>query len=288
MQEEHSPDFILAGVPKGATTWIHECFREHPEIYVPETDSLNFFETGYHRGIDTYREHFAAAEADQIVGESSPAYLGDPHAPERIADHLSDVTLLFSLRNPIDRAFSQWWHGYSDRYWTYEFEEIFQQYPPYQMWVTPGFYDRYLGRFERYFDADQLEVFFFDDLVADDAAFIREVFAAVGADPDFVPSTVGEKVNVAHYQGPNLLKRARNWIQNNASETARRVLSPIVSTTSGFMLDRSTYEDGMDPAVREQLERVYRDDVEALMERTERDLSGWFDYLEPRVPAAAT
>jgi hypothetical protein len=286
MQDERSPDFILAGVPKAATTWIHECFREHPDIYVPESDTLNFFETTYHRGIDSYRANFAGANSDQIVGESSPASLGDPLAPQRIADHLPDVTLLFSLRNPVDRAFSQWWHGYSDRYWTYEFEEIFQQYPPYQMWVTPGFYDHYLDRFQDYFDDDQLNVFFFDDLVDDDDAFISEIFAAVGADPDFEPSTVGEKVNEAHYEGSTLLKRTRNWVQNNASATARRILSPFVSTTSAFALDRSTYEDGMGPEMREQLEQIYREDVVSLMERTDRDLSGWFEHVELPTPAA--
>lgn len=286
MEEAKSPDFVLAGSPKAATTWIHECFLEHPGIFVPETDSLKFFDTTYHRGIDSYREQFSEADPEQVVGESSPSYLLDHHAPQRIAKHLPDATLLFSVRNPVDRAFSQWWHGYSDRYWTYEFEEIFQQHPPYQLWATPGFYDFHLSRYEEHFQDDQLHVFFFDDLVADDGAFIGEIFDTVGVDPDFMPSMIGETVNEAHHQGPNLLKRTRNWVQNNASKTARRVLSPFVSGTSSILLDRSTYEEGMAPEMRKQLEQVYREDVEALMERTGRDLSHWFEYVEPDVPDA--
>lgn len=287
MTEIPSPEFILAGVGKAATTWIHEGFREHPEIHVPETDSLGFFDTTYHRGIETYREQLAGADPEQVVGESSPSYLIDPLAPERIAEHYPDVTLLFSVRNPVDRAFSHWWHGYSDRYWTYEFEELTEQYPPYQMWVTPGFYDHHLRRYEQQFDDDQLNVVFFDDLVADDAAFIRDIFETVGVDPDFSPSTVVETVNEAHFKGPNILKRTRNWVEYNAGEAARTVLRPFVSATSAFALDRSRYDEGMDPEMRRQLEAIYRDDVEALMARTGRDLSGWFEHVDLDVPAAA-
>lgn len=282
MQDEREPDFILAGVSKGATTWIHECFMEHPEIAVPQTDQLGFFNTRYHRGIADFWGDMPT-DTDKIIGESSPTYFPVPYAAGRIADHFPDVTLLFCLRNPVERAFSHWWHGYSDRNFTYEFEEMFQNYPGYQMWVTPGFYDYHLKRFERHFDDDQINIVFFDDLVDDNCAFISNIFKIVGADPDFTPSLVGEKSNEAHYQGPSIVKRGRNWVRNNAPGTMRLALSPFVSATRTLLLDRSTYEEGMDPEIRAQLETIYWDEIRGVMERTGRDLSHWFEHVDPPI-----
>jgi hypothetical protein len=36
----------------------------------------------------------------------------------------------------------------------------------------------------------------------------------------------------------------------------------------------------MDPEIQRQLEQVYRDDVAGLEERTDRDLSHWFEYVD--------
>lgn len=279
--DEVQPDFILAGVGKAATTWVYECLADHPGVHLPDTDSLNFFDLAYHRGMGWYTEALAGGQPRAVVGEATPGYLIDPHAARRIATHCPDATLLFCLRNPIDRAFSHWWHGKSDGYWTYDFDEIFDNYPPYQMWVTPGYYDYHLSRFDEYFDEDQRHVLFFDDLVADDAAFISKVFSIVGVDPDYTPAPVGERVNEAHYAGPNLFKRGRNWVQNNASAAVERVLSPGVSLVRELFLDKSAYERGMDPEVRAQLEEIYRTDIHRLEDRTGRDLSHWFQETEP-------
>lgn len=151
------------------------------------------------------------------------------------------------------------------------------------MWVTPGFYDYHLKRFERHFDDDQINIVFFDDLVDDNCAFISNIFKIVGADPDFTPSLVGEKSNEAHYQGPSIVKRGRNWVRNNAPGTMRLALSPFVSATRTLLLDRSTYEEGMDPEIRAQLETIYWDEIRGVMERTGRDLSHWFEHVDPPI-----
>jgi hypothetical protein len=58
--------------------------------------------------LEEYRELFAAAQSDQVVGEISTTYYADPKSARLIHGLLPDVKILAILRNPIDRAFSDY------------------------------------------------------------------------------------------------------------------------------------------------------------------------------------
>jgi len=50
MSEIPLPDFIIAGPQKCATTWMYHCIYEHPQVLMPETDAVNYFNMNYHKG----------------------------------------------------------------------------------------------------------------------------------------------------------------------------------------------------------------------------------------------
>src|SRR3546814_15036318 len=68
----------------------------------------HYFSTEFHRGPDWYEDFFAAADADQVVGEKSADYLAHPEAARRIAQRLPEARLVVPLRNPIARASSDY------------------------------------------------------------------------------------------------------------------------------------------------------------------------------------
>ena len=103
-------DFFLLGVPKAASSWIYYCFKEHPDIYVPDKDSLRYFDLKYHKGLSWYGKYFEQANEQQVVIDPSPTYFRSPVAPKRIADNFPDANFILCLRNPVDRAFFQFWH----------------------------------------------------------------------------------------------------------------------------------------------------------------------------------
>jgi hypothetical protein len=279
--ENTPPDFILAGIGKSATTWIYNCLKDHPEVYVPtETDSVNYFDINYHRGVEWYDDHFSECNGEEVIGEATPSYLIDEKAAERVSEDIPGVKLIFCLRNPVDRAFSHWWHGKSQSYWSYDFEEIFDSYPPYQMWVTPGFYDHHLSKFDEYFDEIQMEIKFFDDLVEDDKSFIQDIYSDISVDDSYVPKHAGSKVNEAALSGPEMLNRTKRFVEENAPPTIVEGIRPAWENVKGIVEDRNEYEEGMDEDIRENLEEVFVDDVRNLSERVDRDLSDWFRYVE--------
>jgi hypothetical protein len=279
MSDDGLPEFVLAGTTKAASTWIYECFEDHPDIATHTDDTLCYFDMNRHRNIDWYRDQFDPSP-QQVVGEASPTYMYSAGTPKRIADTLPDVDLVFCLRNPVDRAFSHWWHGYSEGLWNYEFDAAIEEPPPYQMWIEPGYYDQYLETFEDHFDRDQMHVWLFDDLVADSESFITEIFDTVGVDSEYIPTPVGNTSNEARSAAPDMYQDAVRWMRKNISDEINSALRPAWESFRWLIEDTSPYEGGIDPEVRAELEHIYADDMRALSSRLSRDLDHWFNHIE--------
>ncbi len=114
------PDFIIIGTQKGGTTSLYRYLIEHPNVAPIYVKEPHFFDIYYHKGLGWYRSHFPTAiekyyaryvrKHDLITGEASPYYLFHPSAAQRVAKTLPKAKLIMLLRNPIDRAYSQYQH----------------------------------------------------------------------------------------------------------------------------------------------------------------------------------
>jgi hypothetical protein len=124
------PDFLVAGVPKAGTTALHAALSLHPGLYLSPIKEPKFFLTdgppptrGGPGDALTYREHvwerdkyealFDAAPPGVRRGEATPLYLYDPDAMRRIHDLIPDVKLIVIIRDPVERAHSNWTHLWS-------------------------------------------------------------------------------------------------------------------------------------------------------------------------------
>jgi len=292
MPESSLPDFVVAGTQKCATTWLYRCLDDHPDIFVPDTDSVGYFNMNYHKGDGWYRDFFSEHDDEDIVGEESPGYLRDRRVPERMADTVPDAKLIFMVRNPVDRAFSHYWHEKSKSKINFEFEEVFENYDLFQNWVEPGFYYQNIQRFDEHFPGERIKVMFFRDLAEDDEEFIKEAYSFVGVDPNHTPEFLNEKVNESRSRlNIEALNRAYyksfNIIQENAPQRIKDVLRPAhkaMVSDGGILTGKSEYERGMREKTREKLELIFADDVKKFSSYVNRDLSHWFKHSEIDLP----
>ena len=121
------PDFLVIGAPKAGTTALHASLAAHPQLYLSAVKEPKFFlsdgpprREGGPGDRQTYGEHvwrpadyaalFAGAPPGALRGEATPFYLHDLAAHDRIAAALPDVRLIAVLREPVDRAYSNWAH----------------------------------------------------------------------------------------------------------------------------------------------------------------------------------
>lgn len=111
------PDFLIIGAAKAGTTSLYKWLGDHPSVVPAGRKEINFFSYFWYRGSDWYRSHFPL-ERDlrehagmrpgrQLTGEASPSYLLHYRAPERARKLVPDVKLIVQLRDPVDRAYSQ-------------------------------------------------------------------------------------------------------------------------------------------------------------------------------------
>ena len=105
------PDFLGIGTQKGGTTYLHGLLQQHPQVHLAQPKELHYFSLHHQRGLDWYGRHFEAAAARQRCGEVTPYYLFHPLAAERIAAELPAVKLIALLRDPVERALSQYFHS---------------------------------------------------------------------------------------------------------------------------------------------------------------------------------
>ena len=106
------PDFLIIGAQRSGTTALHHLLADHAGIRAPVRKEINFFTHNFHRGIGWYRAHFPISllrgERSWLTFESTPYYLYYPLAARRAHTILPHGRLIAILRNPVDRAFSQY------------------------------------------------------------------------------------------------------------------------------------------------------------------------------------
>lgn len=105
--------FLGVGAQKAGTTALASFLRAHPQLLVPKSKELHFFDKaenfGKARGsYASYHRKFGWVSSGRICGEFTPSYMRVPEAPQQIAAYNPDIRLIFLLRNPADRLYSQW------------------------------------------------------------------------------------------------------------------------------------------------------------------------------------
>ena len=182
------PNFLVCGTMKGGTTSLYYYLKAHPEIYLPPTQEVHFFDLHFHKGIEFYKKHFSRAkEKHKAIGEVTPAYMYLDEIPERIHETLPDTKLIFLLRNPVTRAYSHYWHALTR--WGVEylpFEKAIEVEPErisrgrrhkiYYSYLDRGKYALQLKRFRKYFDREQMLILTTEEFKSNPKKDLESIF----------------------------------------------------------------------------------------------------------------
>jgi hypothetical protein len=283
---------VIIGAHKGGTVWLSDCLREHPDVYMsPEVHELFFFDRYFDRGVEWYANYFRGYGGQQRIGEATSTYLADPLAPRRLRQVLPRATLIVSLRNPIDRAWSRYLHLWrkGDIPAGLRFSQACAAVPDI---VASGEYFRCLRGWRELFPAERLHPLVLDDARDDPFGHLRRLYQILGVDPEFRAAKTTGRSNQHHT--PRSLRAAK--LAYHVSRSLHRAgLHPVVERLKALGVQRLVLSGGHDtakeppPMTRADLQRLrahYRADVEALSELTGRDLVRlWLDGEAGRTAA---
>jgi hypothetical protein len=277
-QVQSAATFAVIGPGKAGTTWMYSLLKVHPEVCVAAAKETMFFDANYHRGVDWYHRFYEACDGQAAVGEVCNSYIFSEEAPGRMHAYNPAMKLVTSLRNPIDRAFSNYLFWLRNAQVTGSFEDTVVARPEL---LVQGLYAMHLERYLAHFPAGQLLVLAFDDLKGDPLAFARRLLEFLEVDPEHVPEVAGEKVLGA--SRPR--SRAAARVVKQAAVAVRRVGMPdVVTRVKSSALPRllyRQYSDGDYPSMRAEsraeLISYFAADVARLSELTGRDYAAlWF------------
>lgn len=218
------PDFLIIGAQKCGTSSLHAQLALHPEVRAPLTKEVHYFDIKYHRGPQWYRAHFPIKDRLHAAGgwktfESSVCYLYWDFVPERIVSLLPDVRLIAVLRDPVERAYSQYQMSWRRNAETLSFEEAIaieeerlapeqarmSREPRFhsrvarqQSYVSRGRYAEQIERWLRYVPRERLLVLDSRELAAERQRVHAEILSFLGITPATIPDT--EDRNVGEYE----------------------------------------------------------------------------------------
>lgn len=229
---------LLVGAQRCGTTYLGAALDAHPHITLarpsrPEPKVWCDAELAA-RGHASYdATWFAHAGDDQLLLDKSTSYLEDPEAPARAADALGEPHVVAVLRDPVQRAVSNWRfstdHGLEDR----GLEDALradlageQAWDPATTSVSPfayvrrGRYADHLPPWTSTFPATT-HLVLLEDLLADPSV-LTGLVTALGVDPALTPAPAGEPVNRSTAATPVLGETLRGTLEEyyEASDAA--------------------------------------------------------------------
>lgn len=195
--EQRHPDFLVIGAQRGGTTWLFRCLKEHPEIFLPEQKELHFFYKNHDKGIKWYLDQFSGALKEKAVGEISPEYISSDESPRLIKEYFPDIRLILFMRNPVERAFSEYSMrkrgGREDREFARAVSEDYS-------YVTKGLYFRHISRYLEFFPREAMCLIKYDDICSNPLDQLRKIFAFLGVGTEFVSGYLNKRCNVNYAQ----------------------------------------------------------------------------------------
>lgn len=259
------PTFLYIGTSKAGSTWLFNALAVHPQVYLASSKGLYYFDQHFDRGEDWYQRQFAGAGAQPARGEVSHSYLSSPQVPTRIAAFNPRILLLACLREPVDRAFSDYLDLVKNGQHDGSFESALERFP---RLVDRGRYASHLHRYGEHFDRDQLHISLFDDLRADAQAYADSVFGFLGVDRLELPaSTLARRMPAGRMRNPTAAaaaKQASQLVQRVGLERLRSRVKRSTLVRQALYRPYAGDRPTVDPRTAAQLRAVFAPEVAEL------------------------
>jgi hypothetical protein len=272
------PDFLVVGPPRTGTTWLHGVLY-HRACLPERTKETHFFDMFYSKGIDWYRAYFRHCAHEAIAGEVTPTYFSLAHVRERIARDLPGCKIVCTLRDPVARAWSWYRVLHREGRIRADFEDEIRHGNEPQL-REANRYAFHLRAWRELFGADNVGVFFYDDLVADPQNFADSLLGFLDLPPVKITPEVAAHLmrNEANSDCriPSLAYRA--WRLRIRLKSMRA--DGAVERLERLGLWRFCFSGGgpfatLAPQAEARLRNFFAPEIEALEEMLGRDLSAW-------------
>jgi hypothetical protein len=280
--EEILPNFFIVGARKCGTTSLYHYLKRIPGVYMSPVKELFYFAPhavqndtfDVIRDKKEYLRLFENARGYIAVGEATPIYLWDPDSPKLIRQAVPNARIIILLRDPIERAYSQYLRviKYSGMKASF-YDELMRDYKSQeklygrsQLYVELGMYYEQVKRYFDTFGREQVKVIVFEEFIQHIEQTVNEVLAFLGVNytvtaairghynPDSVPRSPLSRLVFAFFRW----LRARNV---KFYKILALLPDSLVQSAPEKILFKRTQKPKIDPKAVKFLQEIYYDDV---------------------------
>jgi len=306
------PDFFLIGTPKAGTSALHAALAQHPGLFLSGVKEPKYYMCGdspppaykgpgdahsnqewvWQRG--RYLELFADAPPGTLRGESTPFYLYNRDARRRIAADAPRAKLIAVLRDPVDRAYSNWMHLWMDglepcadvvEAVRREPERIDRGWAPFWHYRALGMYGRQVADLFDHLPREQVLLLRYRDLIEDPSTALGRVFGFLGVDSAQVETIPADNSRRFVRDGPRVraiapvIRAGATVGQFLPPEVWRRISGPLIAQ---LHKNGATARPSLTPEQRTTLLEPHLPDIELLERVTGESFADWKGYREGR------
>lgn len=275
------PNFLICGAPKTGSTALYYHLVEHPDVCFSNPKETFFFDRHYNRGAEWFADHFCHWSGESAIGEGSVFTMACSEAPERIQETLGQPKLIFILRNPVERAYSQYYfdlrRGIVDP--DQSFSELIRDddhsYRNRLLWI--GKYDEHLDKFDERFDEKDYLIILHRDVKRSIKGEYKRVCRFLGVREGYVPDIEdrhNETTYPIHQEAYSVVRSVwqvfQPWLESlvpQASDWGRSLVRNTI-----FSSDRPPMSESDRMYLRGKYERTR----ERMKERIDEDLGHWW------------
>lgn len=289
---------IIGGASKSGTTALYYYLRQHPEICLSEKKELHYFSrpflekyskgpgdlfvlTEVLKSIGAYQHSFSHCNSSTVTVDISPSYLFHYRCADEINTLMKKAKVIFILRNPVDKIYSQYLHLVGEGRETLSFEDALDAEPKRQsegysdMWLyrKSGKYAEAIKYFQKTLGHENVIVFYYDEFLSEPSIILKKIceFSKIDKKFNFKPI-----INANRSGSPKSILAAKLLAPNILTYLLRRIipqsLGRIVRKT---LKDLNTgQKQQMTEATQQKLLAEYINDIHKLESLIGRK-SGW-------------
>lgn len=237
---------MVVGAQKCGTSALAHFLQQHPLLDIAKGKEVHLFDKPSGTSDytvaelnDCYKTFFPAVKADHLWGEATPIYMFWPGVMQELKRYNPDLKLLVVLRNPADRAISQYYmqrgrgeesrslsvallgellarigSRFGRRHYTCRVSS----------YLSRGFYADQLSEVLKYFDSKQVLVLDHEYLQSEHNQAIESVLSFLGVGCiKIAPSSVFK----GEYSDKKVLKYLLNWYFKKSNTHLNQILPAL-------------------------------------------------------------
>lgn len=294
------PNIFLIGAMRCGSTTLHLMLDHHPDICMSlrkepmfyfaeemrrrikkiegqekvalEKELALFVSKGRHREHQSYQELFSECCTSNNIGESSH-YLYSPQVAETIFSDCPDARIIISLRNPVDRLYSEWLYYRRINARCDSFHEFMREGCEFNdkgellsigggSRIGKGFYAQLVKPWLDRFGSEHVKIILFEDFKSNPKEIVFSIYKWLGVslDADFV---------MMHAQQGGVPKRKNIFETINKSSLLKTVVKNVLPKLTRQLLREKFFTIFLDrPKIslgdEEFLKKIYSSDISEL------------------------